>query len=410
MLSALAAVLVALLGLSAPVTHAADTFTHRPIVFVHGYDTSAGAWNGMIDYAKSYGYAADELYAFDYSHMTPGDQAIENISIELSNFISGKDLVGKSPDGKIDIIAHSMGGLVARHHLTHEISRARTAHLVTFGTPHHGTNTANWGCESGVKCDLQIYEMQAGSSFLNNLNKNETPGPTRYTTFRSNIGDELIANPGTFRTDLCDGVVFGVTETGEDAGNRAGRTSTLAGADNLVTPCFGHNDYYNDDWTREKALDAIADADGAHTPRAVRTTCGTLKESWGKDKWVGGYSQACVTATGARDAAKDVYGELRIRGCGYYFSFAAIWEYAGQDNKECKTIYDGDLLRNGSVAATAKSSKSENARTTEIRTAKVKADPGQTVSSGWEFDLHAYQNEEWDVKDAYAESGSLTVP
>ena len=47
--------------------------------------------------------------------------------------------------GKVNIVAHSMGGLDARHMITHLGMADRVASLVTIGTPHRGTSFADWG-------------------------------------------------------------------------------------------------------------------------------------------------------------------------------------------------------------------------------------------------------------------------
>lgn len=44
---------------------------------------------------------------------------------------------------RVDLIAHSMGGLDARYGITHLGLHERVASLVTLGTPHHGTPLAN---------------------------------------------------------------------------------------------------------------------------------------------------------------------------------------------------------------------------------------------------------------------------
>nr|HID59878.1 hypothetical protein [Desulfobacterales bacterium] len=46
---------------------------------------------------------------------------------------------------KVNIIAHSMGGLDARHMIVDLGMESRVASLITVGTPHHGTSFADWG-------------------------------------------------------------------------------------------------------------------------------------------------------------------------------------------------------------------------------------------------------------------------
>jgi len=389
------------------------TFTHRPVVFVHGYNAGPGVWGDMRTYTRDYGYSPDELLVFDYSHDTPGETSITTLGEDLDHYIDDNNLVDRSPDHRIDIVAHSMGGLVARAYLAAPAHRYTTAHLVTYGSPNHGTDPARFGCDIGVKCDLQVQQMAPRSEFQQQLQTvGETPGPTRYVTFRSNIGDEPIVL-GATTTGLCDGIVFGVTETGESAGAYAGRTPVLDGADNFVTPCLSHGDYYHDDWTRGRTLDMIADVDGRNTPKAVQTDCGGLESFRGEDDWVNAYGQACVTATREHGGVgpRDVRTNLSIRGCGYYYSFARLWEYAGTNEKYlCETRnVQGVLWRAGQEGASTTAGAGVDARTMELYTPTTRADPGRLVAGTWIYDVHAYNDERWDVKRAESAASGFTI-
>lgn len=411
-MSLVTALALTLSSAASAVAQESGALKHRPIVLVHGYKSNAGVWGDMQNRVREYGYGSDELYAFDYSAFTPGDTSLMTIADKLEKYIADNELTKKSPDGKIDLVAHSMGGLVARAYLKQNEGHRDTAHLVTYATPNHGTNPADWGCGIGIQCDGQVKSMTRGSAFLTWLNSgSEIPGNTRYATFRSNIGDELIINVGSANTDLCDGLVFGVTENGEDAGNYSGRTSILKGAENFISPCIPHGDFYHDKWTVEKTLQWISDPDGSHTPKAAQLQCGTLDEYWGKRKWVGAHAQSCVTATGDKGSTtKDVYTELQIRGCGYYYGIlGALWTYAGRSGVHCGIAYDGILWRDGIWGAHNKSSISVNARSAEIRTDTVPAQKGQRVSGDWTFDVHAYQDHEWDVKQGRSGTGTLVI-
>ncbi|WP_161358206.1 alpha/beta fold hydrolase [Streptomyces sp. SID3343] len=395
------------------VAHAEDKFAHRPIVFVHGYGSGPGVWDGMKQDVEKYGYSSDELFSFGYGDYTPGDTSIVTLGEQLAGYVKDKGLVAKSPDGKIDIIAHSMGGLVARAYLRLDSGhRVTTAHLVTYGTPNHGTVTATVACATGIKCDGQVKQMVPGSDFYQWLGSvGDIPGPTNYVTFRSNIGDEpIVVAAGT---GLCDGVVFGADKNGDPSGAYAGETSILRGAENFVTRCMEHGDFYHDDWTKKRTLDMIADNDGAHTPKAVQVGCGSLDSFWGRERWVNAYGQACVTTTRAsgQSGARDVQTNLSIRGCGYYYYVAAIWEYAGTDknyNCESKNV-KGILWRAGEWGQTTYDGAGVATRTMELYTPMTKAQPGQTVSGDWTYDVHAYNNAPWDVKQAKSSTPGITV-
>lgn len=58
-----------------------------------------------------------------------------------------KTNIDRLTSGKVNIVAHSMGGLDARYMITHLGMADRVASLTTIGTPHRGTAFADWGTD-----------------------------------------------------------------------------------------------------------------------------------------------------------------------------------------------------------------------------------------------------------------------
>lgn len=89
---------------------------------------------------------------------------------------------------QVDLVAHSMGGLVARTMIQDLGYEDRVDHLVTFGTPHHGTQIgplASWYAASAG-------EMTPGSAFLEALNRQEgRPSAVKTTSIRAQF-DEIV--------------------------------------------------------------------------------------------------------------------------------------------------------------------------------------------------------------------------
>lgn len=87
---------------------------------------------------------------------------------------------------QVDLIGHSMGGLVLRYYLKNLGGDAFARHYVSFGTPQHGTVIGHlWPCTS-------TDQMLPTSDFLAQLNAgDETPGPAAYTSIRTNT-DEIV--------------------------------------------------------------------------------------------------------------------------------------------------------------------------------------------------------------------------
>ncbi len=90
-----------------------------------------------------------------------GSAPLEQSADELRQFIDAKLGTRRS----LDMVAYSMGGLVARYYAQRLGGLARITHLVTISTPHHGTGTAYLEPLPGVR------QMRPGSPFLQDLDR-----------------------------------------------------------------------------------------------------------------------------------------------------------------------------------------------------------------------------------------------
>jgi pimeloyl-ACP methyl ester carboxylesterase len=112
---------------------------HRPIVFVHGLGGHRGNFLPTRLFLRLNGRSRT------YSLGFPPGSDLEALAAELRRFIEEVCTVnGLAADAQIDLVAHSMGGLLARLALEDAATRARVATLVTMGTPHGGTHAARY--------------------------------------------------------------------------------------------------------------------------------------------------------------------------------------------------------------------------------------------------------------------------
>jgi triacylglycerol lipase len=187
---------------------AATASAVEPILFVHGWNSSGTVWNTMIGRFQADGWTAAQTNNWSYntaqSNVTTAGQV--NTKVDQIRAATGA--------AKVDIISHSMGGLNTRHYLKNLGGAAEVDEWVSLGGPNHGTQTA-YACFWNTSC----FEMQPGSSFLNNLNAvDETPGAVNYGTWWS----------------PCDNVI------------NPDSSVSLIGATNTQTACLGHSDLYLD--------------------------------------------------------------------------------------------------------------------------------------------------------------------
>ncbi|HZX44962.1 MAG TPA: alpha/beta fold hydrolase, partial [Candidatus Nanoarchaeia archaeon] len=151
-----------------------------PVIMVHGFTGNPKTWDNMDEYLTDKGYIT---YRYDYS---PGLGDIKVAAGGLSDFVDSiKKEIGVP---KVDLIGHSMGGLVSRWYAKAHPENVRK--LLMTGTPNHGSsrfNAAKWLMYGGAMLggfpakNVKIIEtaiaqstarkqMQPCSDFLNTLN------------------------------------------------------------------------------------------------------------------------------------------------------------------------------------------------------------------------------------------------
>jgi triacylglycerol lipase len=193
---------------AAPALPAAAATTHTPVVFVHGYTGSPSNWTTAEAVFEAAGYSSNELYAFSYNSY--GDNITNAQS--LADYVS--QVRSQTGSAKVDIVNHSMGGLVSDWYLKQLGGAQYVNHLASLAGANHGTTSAG-ACLIYTTCQ----QMYPGSSFITTLSTgDETPGATKYATWYS----------------PCDGVILPYTST------------TLSGATNNYVACQTHIGYLTD--------------------------------------------------------------------------------------------------------------------------------------------------------------------
>ena len=109
------------------------TSKDKVLLFIHGWTSSPIAcWSsfitGLAPLVKEAGYT--KYLTMGYNTSMPIDKNGELLSLYLQNKLNG---------AKVDIVAHSMGGLVARSALENYGKADLVQNLITLGTPHKGS-------------------------------------------------------------------------------------------------------------------------------------------------------------------------------------------------------------------------------------------------------------------------------
>jgi triacylglycerol esterase/lipase EstA (alpha/beta hydrolase family) len=114
-----------------------DKQRHNPVVLLHGFamNRTNWIWLGRRLAARGIG----PLYGTSY--FSP--QKIRRSAEHLKRFVDG--VLAREKAERVDIVAHSLGGMVARYYIERLGGDAHTHRLVTIGSPHRGTAIAHFG-------------------------------------------------------------------------------------------------------------------------------------------------------------------------------------------------------------------------------------------------------------------------
>ncbi|MDQ0710597.1 hypothetical protein QFZ55_000049 [Streptomyces luteogriseus] len=164
-----------------------------------------GRWDDLIDAMPEWGWEEEQFVTVGFYkgevgcdvNLAPKD-GDPNLSLrELGRRLAwGIYNLHSSKGESVDLVGHSMGGLIVRaailgvtHHAPEEKwpPFIRVEDAVTLGTPHYGTQQ---NCE---ELTLQCQQMKPGSSFLTWLHSTGVPQPTRTDwTFIGSNADKTV--------------------------------------------------------------------------------------------------------------------------------------------------------------------------------------------------------------------------
>ncbi|WP_024801909.1 triacylglycerol lipase [Nocardia sp. BMG51109] len=192
----------------------------EPVVLVHGTWGNRHSWDALAPKLKAAGHC---VFALDYGRDTsslygsqPGVYGTGDIrasSGELAEFIERVRAATRSE--RVDIVAHSQGGLVARQYMRFgggvdpaAPERNTVRQLITVGATNHGTTASNLGyllptgsaAEPSADMVARVLgpaaaQQLVGSEFLNTLNAGgDTEPGVRYTVVASRF-DEISTPP-----------------------------------------------------------------------------------------------------------------------------------------------------------------------------------------------------------------------
>ena len=167
-----------------------------PVVEVAGLGSEGAHFSGLTTRLE-----AEGVTVLDFDPTTPGAQALHYrpnepvasthipdlaVHFVLPSIRQALRRAGLDPDTqRVDVVAHSMGGLLMRYLVEHPVDGwdHRVDDLVMVGTPNHGSSVVYWDTHLGGGSSFRGVgdDMEPGSDFLDALGYQEPHGQT-YTS------------------------------------------------------------------------------------------------------------------------------------------------------------------------------------------------------------------------------------
>lgn len=173
-----------------PVAHARQAAPHAhvslapevawaPIVLVHGYFHNRSAFLAMSRRLRRAGF--QYVHTMNYNPLAHdmfalADQLRREIDLVL-------DATGAE---QVQIVGHSMGGMVARTYVQTMAGDERVDSVVTLGTPHRGTHAARFGAGPAAR------QLRPGSAFLRTLEETARPTAVRWISYYSDLDAMIV--------------------------------------------------------------------------------------------------------------------------------------------------------------------------------------------------------------------------
>jgi len=137
-----------------------------PVVLVHGLGANRGAWWPLRLFLRMNGHR--RIYAFNH------DQgSIEEHAEDLKDFVDA--VLQATGEDRVDLVAHSIGGLISRYAVQRLGLDQKVRTLVTLATPHQGTYAAQYANTTLVR------SLRPESGLVSDLNKDGlAPYPVQF--------------------------------------------------------------------------------------------------------------------------------------------------------------------------------------------------------------------------------------
>jgi triacylglycerol lipase len=126
-----------LLGASYQAVEQGEGKKRNPVILLHGFAMNRSQWLWLGRHLINRG--VGNLYGTSY--FSP--QSVKASALHLKEFVA--HVLARENAEQVDIVAHSLGGVVARYYLEQMGGAENVARLITLGSPHRGTRLGHLG-------------------------------------------------------------------------------------------------------------------------------------------------------------------------------------------------------------------------------------------------------------------------
>lgn len=172
-----------------------------PVVLLHGFIDNRSVFVLLRRNLAQHG--RQQIESLNYSPLTCDIRAAAEL---LGRHID--EICARTGSERVDIVGHSLGGLIARYYVQRLGGDLRVRTLVTLGTPHAGTRVAPLANAHPI-----VRQMRPGSEVLEELSRPAPGCRTRFVSFWSDL-DHVMDPLETACIDHADLMAENVRVTG----------------------------------------------------------------------------------------------------------------------------------------------------------------------------------------------------
>lgn len=140
----------------------------RPVLVIHGFMGTRGS---MYPLERRLGEDGHRVFSFNLGPINTRD--IRRSAFHIHRKI--ERILAQTAWQEIDIVAHSMGGLIGLYYIKRLGGHARVRRMITLGTPFRGTWLALAGIATMGLLSASSWQLLPGSDFLGDLHREPIP-------------------------------------------------------------------------------------------------------------------------------------------------------------------------------------------------------------------------------------------